>query len=152
MGRVWRWARYIAVNCDNCCYVGSTPSSRSFPRYNAALTPNPNEEGNLKKYQLVLTLALLVSVPMQAFAYSGLDCRDRNDVTNVLTDVVVIRPAGFVATLVGGALFIGLSPLTALASIPEPHDSFKRVGGILVGIPYDYTFVRPLGYFSNTCS
>jgi hypothetical protein len=88
---------------------------------------------------------------MRADADSGLNCRQSGLVGNLLTDVIVVRPVGFVGTLVGGGLFIGLSPLTGLASITPPHDAFQKVGAILVGIPYAYTFVRPLGYFPNSC-
>lgn len=105
----------------------------------------------MKLLKLVLPLALLVSVSMPAAGEPRWDCKMINDPINVLTDVIVIRPVGLAATVAGAGLFVGLSPLTALASIPEPHDSFDRVGAILVGAPYGYTFVRPLGYFSNTC-
>ncbi|MFM8331303.1 MAG: hypothetical protein ACKN9T_06410 [Candidatus Methylumidiphilus sp.] len=96
-------------------------------------------------------LAALALLSMQAAADPRLDCKTRSDAANVLTDVIVVRPVGAVGTLAGAALFVGLSPLTALAAIPEPHDAFHKLGGILVGVPYAYTFVRPLGYFSNTC-
>ena len=109
----------------------------------------------MKLPKFVLMLALLASVSAQAAVEPYRHCRNRNDAIsdamNVLTDVIVIRPVGFAGTLAGGALFLGLSPLTVLASIPEPHDAFKKVGGILVGVPYAYTFERPLGYFSNSC-
>jgi len=42
-------------------------------------------------------------------------------------------------------VYIGMSPLTALASIPAPHDAFVKVGKILILAPADYTFVRPVG-------
>ena len=113
--------------------------------------PKPLEERKLKLSKFVLMLAMLASVSMQAAGYSGLDCKVRNDAMNVMTDVIVIRPVGFAVMLAGGALFLGVSPLTALASIPAPHDSFERVGAVLVGAPYSYTFVRPLGYFSGSC-
>lgn len=100
--------------------------------------------------KLALPLVLLAA-SAQSLASSDWDCKVRSEPMNVVTDVIVVRPAGFVATAVGCALFVGLSPLTALASIPEPHDSFNRVGAILIGAPYGYTFVRPLGEFSDTC-
>lgn len=63
----------------------------------------------------------------------------------VLLDVLLYRPLGLAATAVGTAVFIGISPLTALASIPKPHDAFIKTGNILVLAPGAYTFVRPLG-------
>ncbi|MEQ1635778.1 MAG: hypothetical protein ABL903_03740 [Methylococcales bacterium] len=63
----------------------------------------------------------------------------------VLLDVLVYRPVGLVATLVGGAVFAGISPLTALASIPAPHDAFNKTFNVLVLAPAAYTFIRPVG-------
>lgn len=60
-------------------------------------------------------------------------------------DVVLYRPAGFVATVVGSAVFIGISPLTAFASIPAPHDAFEKTAATLIGFPAKFTFERPLG-------
>jgi cytochrome c biogenesis protein CcdA len=104
----------------------------------------------LKIVKLALPL-LLAAASTQAGADNTLDCKQRTDAMNLITDVVVIRPVGFAVTLAGAAVFVGLSPLTALASIPDPQDAFNRVGAVLVGAPYGYTFVRPLGEFSNTC-
>ena len=105
----------------------------------------------MKLAKLVLPLVLLASASAQTGAETPADCKPRNEAMNLLTDVIFVRPVGFVGMLAGGALFIGLSPLTALANIPEPHNAFERVGGVLVGAPYAYTFVRPLGYFSASC-
>lgn len=63
----------------------------------------------------------------------------------VLLDVLLYRPAGLVATAVGTGIFLGLSPLTALASIPAPHDAFQKTLNILVVAPAAYTFIRPVG-------
>jgi len=105
----------------------------------------------LKFAQLALALVLLAAASIPAQGNSSMDCKERTDAMNVLTDVIFVRPVGFAGTLAGAALFAGLMPLTALASIPAPHDSFQKVGGVLVGVPYGYTFVRPLGEFANTC-
>jgi hypothetical protein len=63
----------------------------------------------------------------------------------VILDVLLYRPLGLLATVIGAGAFIGLSPLTALASIPAPHDAFVKTGNILILAPAAYTFVRPLG-------
>ena len=70
---------------------------------------------------------------------------EKTDPGFVLLDVLIYRPVGLVATLVGTAVFVGVSPLTALASIPEPHDAFAKISNILILFPGAYTFVRPLG-------
>ncbi len=110
----------------------------------------------MKFTKLALALVFLASASMRALGDSGvdsggLDCRVRTEAMTVLTDVIFIRPLGVGATLAGAALYVGLSPLTTLASIPAPHDSFQKVGNLLVGTPYGYTFVRPLGEFAATC-
>jgi len=63
----------------------------------------------------------------------------------VMMDVLVYRPIGLIATVIGTGVYIGISPLTALASIPEPHDAFVKTSKILILSPANYTFVRPLG-------
>jgi hypothetical protein len=62
-----------------------------------------------------------------------------------LLDILIYRPIGLAATLAGVGIFLGISPLTALASIPRPHDAFPQAFDILVNTPAAYTFVRPLG-------
>ena len=63
----------------------------------------------------------------------------------VILDVLLYRPVGFAVTLIGTGAFIGFSPLTALASIPEPHDAFAKTAKILILAPAAYTFIRPIG-------
>ena len=63
----------------------------------------------------------------------------------VILDVLLYRPVGFAVTVIGTGAFIGLSPLTALASIPEPHDAFAKTAKILILAPGAYTFIRPIG-------
>lgn len=62
-----------------------------------------------------------------------------------LLDILIYRPIGLAATLAGVGIFLGISPLTALASVPRPHDAFPQAFDILVNTPAAYTFVRPLG-------
>jgi hypothetical protein len=63
----------------------------------------------------------------------------------VMMDVLFYRPVGLIATVIGTGVYIGISPLTALASIPEPHDAFVKTSKILILSPANYTFKRPLG-------
>ena len=62
-----------------------------------------------------------------------------------LIDLILYRPVGVAATVAGSALYVGLSPLTAVAQISPPHDAFEKMADILVMPPIDYTFKRPLG-------
>jgi hypothetical protein len=70
---------------------------------------------------------------------------EQTDPGFVLLDVLLYRPVGLAVTIIGTGLFIGMSPLTALASIPAPHDAFVKTSKILILAPADYTFVRPVG-------
>ncbi len=63
-------------------------------------------------------------------------------------ETLLVRPIGFATTICGTALFVGMSPLTALASIPHPHDAFEKTANALIVAPAEYTFTRPLGDFS----
>ena len=60
-------------------------------------------------------------------------------------DLLFYRPLGLLTTIVGTAVFIGVSPFTALASIPEPHNAFHKTANIFIVAPANYTFSRPLG-------
>jgi len=73
-----------------------------------------------------------------------------DDPAFVVIDIAVLRPASLLVTAVGAALFVGISPLTALASIPEPHDAFAKTYEVLIRTPARYTFVRPVGDKSIT--
>ncbi|WP_305907270.1 hypothetical protein Q9L42_016825 [Methylomarinum sp. Ch1-1] len=64
---------------------------------------------------------------------------------DVMLDAVIVRPLSFVGLVTGSALFVGLSPLTAIASIPAPHDAFELLADTIVVKPAKYTFVRPVG-------
>ena len=70
---------------------------------------------------------------------------EQSDPGFVLLDIILYRPVGLVATILGTAAFIGLSPLTAFASIPAPHDAFNKTSKILILAPAAYTFIRPIG-------
>lgn len=66
---------------------------------------------------------------------------------DVLADVAVVRPLSFVGLVAGTAVFVALSPLTAIATIPAPHTAFQDMADVIVVKPAKYTFVRPAGDF-----
>lgn len=63
----------------------------------------------------------------------------------ILADILLLRPTGLVLTVAGAAAYLGVTPLTAIADAAPPHDAFERVGTMLVGAPFAFTFKRPLG-------
>ena len=93
--------------------------------------------------KLISFVILLSVICCSAVAHS--QSVEETDPGFVLLDVLLYRPVGLVVTVIGTGVFIGLSPLTALASIPAPHDAFAKTGKILILAPGAYTFIRPLG-------
>jgi hypothetical protein len=92
----------------------------------------------------LISLFILLSV-MCCSAVAHSQGVEKTDPGFVLLDVLLYRPVGLVATVIGTAVFVGVSPLIALASIPEPHDAFAKISEILILAPGAYTFVRPIG-------
>jgi hypothetical protein len=95
----------------------------------------------MKKLIGILILLSVICCPAVAQSQSP----KQADPGFVLLDVILYRPLGLVATVIGTGVFIGISPLTALASIPAPHDAFVKTSNILIFAPGAYTFVRPVG-------
>lgn len=89
---------------------------------------------------LILVLVVTFSAPSFANNHEpgGVD---------YLTDVG-LRFVGFVGTLVSTALYIGISPFTAISHAVPPHQSFQKLGDIMVVQPAKYTFIRPVGEYS----
>ena len=61
----------------------------------------------------------------------------------IAADVLVARPACFVATVVGSGIFVLALPFAALGG------NVKRTGRTLVGGPARATFARPVGDFTS---
>ena len=96
----------------------------------------------LKKLIISFTQIFVISFSVPAFAEPE---EQKYNPLFALMDVVILRPLGLCATILGSALFVGLSPVTALAQITPPHDAFDQMGHILVMTPVDFTFSRPIG-------
>jgi hypothetical protein len=71
-------------------------------------------------------------------------CRasDDNSIATI-TDVTLVRPGCFVATVIGTAFFIVALPIAAISG------SVKQTADTLVVSPAQATFTRPLGDFST---
>ncbi len=85
---------------------------------------------------LIITLAFCLTLPLSsAFA------KKSPDPAAMTLDIVLARPGGFIATLLGTAVFVVSSPFAALGgNAGESWDA-------LVVTPASYTFQRPLGHF-----
>jgi len=94
---------------------------------------------------LVKSFAFVLLLAVSSASYAEEAAVSEPDGYDVMMDAVFLRPLGFVGTVVGSALFVGLSPLVAVASIPAPHDAFERLADTIVVKPAKYTFKRPVG-------
>ncbi|OQK17109.1 hypothetical protein AU255_04200 [Methyloprofundus sedimenti] len=103
----------------------------------------------MKKYLLLsLLVCFFITQQVQAKAYQASDSTVKSSKYNpvfVPFDLLIFRPIGLAATVAGTALFIAMSPITALSSIAPPHDAFGRVADVFIVVPATYTFLRPMG-------
>jgi hypothetical protein len=67
---------------------------------------------------------------------------DDNDIATI-TDVALVRPGCFLATLIGSAVFVVALPIAAISG------SVHSTADTLVVAPAQATFSRPLGDFSS---
>ena len=95
--------------------------------------------------KLVKSFAFVLLLAISSSSFAEGTTTSEPDGYDVMMDAVFLRPLGFVGTMVGSALFVGLSPLVAVASIPAPHDAFEKLADTIVVKPAKYTFVRPVG-------
>lgn len=98
----------------------------------------------MKNFRILLCLIVLNGVAPAAYSA---EAPDSGGVWNLLPEAV-LRPFGFMALLGGGAMFVACSPVTAIASIEEPHEALQNSLNGFVLAPVRYTFNRPLGDYS----
>jgi hypothetical protein len=92
----------------------------------------------MKKMVIAAFIVLtLISTSLPAFADDG-----AHAATAMVADVLIARPAGLVAIVLGSAAFIVALPFAAISRSVEP------VGRTLVAAPFHFTFTRPVGDFS----
>lgn len=91
---------------------------------------------------VALLAAALGLMPVCASAQQH-DTVSGDKATDMVVDVVVMRPLGLAATVVGTVLTIVALPFTI------PSGSVESSARELILRPADYTFNRPLGDFSD---
>lgn len=103
----------------------------------------------MKKYLLLsLLTCLFFTQQVQAKAYPASESTAKSSKYNpifVPFDLLIFRPVSLAVTVAGTALFVAMSPITALSSIAPPHDAFERVADVFIVVPATYTFLRPMG-------
>ena len=60
-----------------------------------------------------------------------------------ITDVTLVRPGCFLATVLGSALFVVALPIAAVSG------SIRSTANTLVAAPAEATFTRPIGDFTS---
>ncbi len=75
------------------------------------------------------------SIALDENSYTG------DKASDMMIDLVVVRPIGLVGTVIGAAAFVVALPFTI------PTNSVGASARGLVGEPAEYTFNRPLGEF-----
>lgn len=90
----------------------------------------------MKKFSIaVLVLCALVASTAPAFA------EPPKDGMAIVADVLLVRPVGLVAGVLGSVMFVVSLPFSI------PSDSVGTAGKLLVSDPFEFTFKRPLGDF-----
>ncbi len=95
-----------------------------------------------KKSMVFLLIATLVFIPFGTSAIAGSQTIGEENSGSVMTaDLILVRPLGIVATVLGCAVFIVSLPFSALGG------NTKQASQKLVKEPAAFTFTRPLGGF-----
>jgi hypothetical protein len=95
-----------------------------------------------KKSMVFLLIATLVFIPFGTSALAGSQTIGEENSGSVMTaDLILVRPLGIVATVLGCAVFIVSLPFSALGG------NTKQASQKLVKEPAAFTFKRPLGGF-----
>lgn len=87
--------------------------------------------------KLVLSLVILTVVCIAAPA-SGSDMGGED--VAVVADILLVRPVGLAAVVIGSAVFIVALPFSI------PSGSVGLTAHVLIVEPFNYTFLRPIGY------
>ncbi len=93
----------------------------------------------MKRMIMAALVVILISSSVPVLA----DDDGAYEATAMIVDVVLGRPLGIAATVIGTAFFIVALPFAALSG------SVKPVGRTLVAEPFKFTFTRPVGDFSQ---
>ena len=95
-----------------------------------------------KKTMVFLLIATLVFIPFGASVLAGGQTLDmERSASAMAADLIIVRPLGIVATVLGGAVFIVSLPFSVLG-----HNT-KEASQKLLKDPAKFTFKRPLGDF-----
>lgn len=92
----------------------------------------------MKTKLLILLCAIIIGMGNISVSRAG----DDNSIATI-TDVALVRPGCFLATVIGSAVFVVALPFAAMSH------SVRRTAETLVFTPANATFTRPVGDFSS---
>ena len=95
-----------------------------------------------KKLKACLIALVFVVMPFSAIADES-ETVSGDKATDMVVDLVVVRPLGVVATVIGSVLTVVALPFTI------PSGSVGDSAHEMIVKPAEYTFSRPLGDFSH---
>jgi hypothetical protein len=104
-----------------------------------------SKECGIKKggiYMKKIVIAVLIGVTLITTSVPALADGGPDVAAAMIADVIIARPAGIVAIVLGTAAFIVALPFAAISGSVEP------VARTLVADPFQFTFTRPVGDFS----
>jgi len=87
-----------------------------------------------------LTILCLIALGLGSVNVSR--ASDDNSIATI-TDVALVRPGCFLATIIGSAVFVVALPIAAMSH------SIRQTADTLVLTPAEATFTRPVGDFST---
>lgn len=93
------------------------------------------------KLRKLFVFALFAALAAPGFADNQ---KAESDGFDVIVEIPV-RAVTFGSMLGGFGIFVAISPLTGLMTIPPPHDAFPKLWDLFVCKPAKYTFRRPIG-------
>ncbi|OQX23800.1 MAG: hypothetical protein BWK80_24120 [Desulfobacteraceae bacterium IS3] len=95
-----------------------------------------------KQFVILFVIAMLISVSFGSAAEAQRNAATEDKDPGAMTfDLLVVRPLGMLATLLGSAAFVVSFPFSAMGDNIEP--AYEK----MVESPALYTFYRPLGSF-----
>ena len=96
--------------------------------------------GILKRVIVLLTAIALIAVPCMTCFAGSLE-QDDDLIAGKMAAEMVVRPLGFAATVIGGAIFVVTLPFSALGGNTGAAYDYLLVD------PFMFTFNRPLGEY-----
>lgn len=86
------------------------------------------------KKMVAILLALMI-----IFTSSAVFAKEKPDASNIIGDLIILRPIGICTFVAGTTIFIVSLPIAVISG------STKQTAEALVADPFKFTFTRPLG-------